>query len=252
MPHVTITDHGEWLQLQFPYDGAVQSRLKDLWGLGAQGHFERSSGSWWVLATRRELTVGTFRSYGYTVSEVNAKGVKGKRHKPRSSLEDDLKAAERTRRQELREQKKQMKAEEAERHGAFKDETSVDHAQRLMASDGKLKRGVQALLNRGLKELKVEFEKRIKDVDEHIEAAYRKGYQRGKAAAGSAPTAAPPSNGSRSSNIWLDVFQQLPNQESVDRVYRAAAMGLHTDHGGSNEAMRDLNVAHDKVKKGAK
>lgn len=46
---------------------------------------------------------------------------------------------------------------------------------------------------------------------------------------------------------WSNVLGVLPSATvaEIDKAYRLKAKAAHPDHGGSNEAMSKLNVAHD-------
>jgi hypothetical protein len=48
-------------------------------------------------------------------------------------------------------------------------------------------------------------------------------------------------------NMFLPVMQALP-KDTVDKVYKALAVAIHPDHGGSNELMSQLNQAYQSVK----
>ncbi len=48
-------------------------------------------------------------------------------------------------------------------------------------------------------------------------------------------------------NLFRMVFNLIPD-EYVPGVYRALAQAVHPDHGGTNEQMRDLNLAYEERK----
>lgn len=54
-----------------------------------------------------------------------------------------------------------------------------------------------------------------------------------------------------SSNVFkpvFDVLKTMPNG-NMDRVYKALAIAIHPDHGGSNDQMKSLNEAYNDAKK---
>lgn len=46
----------------------------------------------------------------------------------------------------------------------------------------------------------------------------------------------------------FDILKKMPNG-NIDKIYQQLAFALHPDRGGSNEQMRLLNEAYEKVKK---
>jgi len=44
-------------------------------------------------------------------------------------------------------------------------------------------------------------------------------------------------------NLWESVFTAIPN-DYIDVVYRALCQAVHPDHGGTDEQMKQLNMAY--------
>ena len=49
-------------------------------------------------------------------------------------------------------------------------------------------------------------------------------------------------------NPWSSIFARIPNIDLRSKMYRQAALILHPDTGGSEEAMKELNEAWSKLK----